>query len=372
MAEEKAQKSARKRRIAVGAAAAVLLVLLGTTLFRYALHTAAPKEEAAQAASMGTIDMEKVIRAHPLYEKLAALRAERDALARSAKEKGEAWNVQPPALESEPFDDSVWQKHAQDLIEERTSIERERSALSEAYKKEHGEEFRARSESVDQEYLNAILNINLKLDNQKAMHHPWEKQEVLEKERAEWEAELEAIKKERGERQAQLQAEWEQEVRDYVNKALAPKLAAWKEHLSSATEQEKAAALAKQSAADARNAEAMESAMKAIDANTQKSAQELLWKKEQEVKSLESRIANDVRGRAAKLAILHHLTLILASPLEGLDGKLPTLEGAQGILSPERFKTVLPVDAMDLTDEMVEEMKTLPPAEEAGGENTPS
>lgn len=367
MAEEKEQTKGRKRRIAIGAVTAVLLLLAGSGILRHALQTATP-QSSVPAPTVGTVDMEKVLAAHPLYDKLTRLRAERDALALRAREKKEAWTVQPPALESTPFEDAAEQKDAQTLIEERTSIERERSALAEAYRKEHGEEFRARSEALDKEYLNRILNLNLQLDNQSAMHHPWDKAEELEKEREGWEAELEALKQERGERQAELHAAWEKEIKDHVNAAIAPKLAAWQQRLATASEQAKAQALAKQSAVDARNVEAMERAMAAVDANAQKNVQELLWKKEQEVQALESRIANDMSGRAAKLAILHHLTLILASPMEGIATKLPLLEGAQGVLSPERFQTVIPVDAMDLTEELVEEMKTLP-SEEAAGDN---
>ncbi len=363
MAEEKEKAGSRKRRIAIGAVTAIFLLLAGAGILRYAVRSTAT-QTSTSAPTVGTVDMEKVLAAHPRYDELTRLRAERDALVLRAKEKQEDWQVPPPALDGTPFEDAADQKDAQTLVEERISIERERAALAEAYKKEQGEAFKARSEAVDKEYRERLLNLNIKIENQEAMHHPWDKPEALEREREHWEEEREALKEERGARHAELQAEWEKEIKAHVNAALAPKLAAWQSRLASAGEQARAEALAKESAANARNVEAMEYAMAALQDNTKKNVQELLWKKEQEVKRLESRMANDMRGRAAKLAILHHLTLILASPMEGLDTRFPSFEGAQGVLSPVRFRTVLPVEALDLTDELVEEMKSLPKDED--------
>ena len=62
-------------------------------------------------------------------------------------------------------------------------------------------------------------------------------------------------------------------------------------------------------------------------------------------------------GLAAKLAIMHGLTLILSSPADSLRG----IEYEQmqfGAWQPDLLP-VLNVDAMDLTDEMLREMKVL-------------
>ena len=81
--------------------------------------------------------------------------------------------------------------------------------------------------------------------------------------------------------------------------------------------------------------------------------------KQLEVSQLEEQIYRDIAGRAAKLAIIHHLTLILAQPAPGTSGNglmsLPeTMWQKQGIEIP-----VVGVKTIDLTDEMLQEMNTL-------------
>jgi hypothetical protein len=133
--------------------------------------------------------------------------------------------VQPPETDSQPFKDSVWQKNAQTVIGGQVQLERERKQIEEDYREATRAAYEAQRAALDDEYLNDILNINLKLDNQKQMHHPWVKQEELDAERAAWEEESLQLKRERGERQYQLKLAWDKQVQDYVNSVMAPKIA---------------------------------------------------------------------------------------------------------------------------------------------------
>ena len=178
----------KRKEILLGSAIAIGLVFLGA----WGIRALMPGHEAVQqtaAASIGLVDMQKVMEAHPASEQLQTLQKEYKSLELSLKdtEKLPEMQVEPPAVESKPFDDSVWQKNAQTVIGGRTELEREAKKVEQAYREAHEAEYESRRKAVDEDYQNAILNLNIKIDNKKAMHHPWTKQQDLDEERAGWE-----------------------------------------------------------------------------------------------------------------------------------------------------------------------------------------
>ena len=88
---------------------------------------------------------------------------------------------------------------------------------------------------------------------------------------------------------------------------------------------------------------------------------------EQEIQSLETHIYNDIAGRAAKVAILHHFTLILASPAETLDYTIA--RAVETGAPPVRFAPVVGSGTEDVTDELLDEIKGL---EGSSSSETPS
>ena len=236
----------KRKEILLGSAIAIGLVFLGA----WGIRALMPGHEAVKqtaAASIGLVDMQKVMEAHPDYEKLQTLQKEYKSLELSLKdtEKLPEMQVEPPAVESKPFDDSVWQKNAQTVIGGRTELEREAKKVEKAYREAHEAEYESRRKAVDEDYQNAILNLNIKIDNQKAMHHPWTKQQDLDEERAGWENQRALLQEERGMRQQELAKAWEREVNDYVQSVMGPKLAAWREKAKSSLSQQKSAAVRK-------------------------------------------------------------------------------------------------------------------------------
>lgn len=331
----------KRKEILLGSAIAIGLVFLGA----WGIRALMPGHEAVKqtaAASIGLVDMQKVMEAHPDYEKLQTLQKEYKSLELSLKdtEKLPEMQVEPPAVESKPFDDSVWQKNAQTVIGGRTELEREAKKVEKAYREAHEAEYESRRKAVDEDYQNAILNLNIKIDNQKAMHHPWTKQQDLDEERAGWENQRALLQEERGMRQQQLAKEWEREVNDYVQSVMGPKLAAWREKAKNSLSQQKSAAVLKQS-----------------EAQQRAQIKEMMAQKVEEIQALDTHIRNDISGKAAKIAILHHFTMILANPAEDLAFKLPVNLPAS--MKPERFMPVVGSDTEDVTDELVSEVSTL-------------
>ncbi|MFC2316647.1 MAG: hypothetical protein ACFNLO_12305, partial [Selenomonas massiliensis] len=294
------QKLWHTRRREILAGGACLLILFAVFFLR-------PEHEPpAEESDIGTIRMAEVLAAHPSYARLSALRAEERTLTLLLRDLPALPAVDPPQTEEAPFEDSVWQKNAQTVISTRVELEREQKRLTEVYRKQTEPDYEARKKAIDDEYLNAILNINLKIDNQRAMHGPQVSEEELARERGRWEAERALLKEERGMRQRELYRQWEEEIRAYVAARMEPQQAAWTKRAQETVDAQKAEAERMRKEVEERSAQEME---RALAAQTEKSAASAraarLAAVCAEADALEAEIMRDVRSRAAKLALQH-------------------------------------------------------------------
>ena len=338
----------RRREILAGGAC--LLLLLAVFLFM-------PRHEGTEEPSdIGTMRIEEVLAAHPSYAQLQELRAEERSLTLLVRDMPAPPEIKPPEAEAAPFDDSVWQKNAQTVISTRVELERERKRLAEVDRKQTEADYEARKKAIDDEYLNAILNINLKIDNQRAMHGPRVSEEELAAERAVWEREREELKRERGARQMALYREWQAQIRARVAARIEPQQAAWTRRAQETIDAQKAEAERLQKEAQSRNADEMGRALKEREENSAAVKRALrLAAVRNEADALEAQIWRDVRSRAAKLAIMHHFSLVLASPEESAGASLPAAE----LFAVRRFAPLIANTATDVTAEMVHEMQSI-------------
>lgn len=356
--EEQQEKRQRGRHIFVGAVVALAFVLLGAWLAREFILPKEPPVSPVAEADTGLIDWQQVLAAHPDHEKLAALRAECELLELEVNDVGDLLAMKPPQLMEETFKESVWQKNAADVIGARAELERKAQRLREAYKKENEAAFNARRQAIDEEYLNAILNLNIKLDNQESMHNALDSKESIARERADWLAQRSALQRERGKRQYELWQAYKAEIEAYVQKELGPELAKWRENLPNLKTQEMAAALKTKSEADARNTEAMAKQQEmALKVQQRLEKRQQLAEKKSELAALEAHVLNDVAGKAAKIAIMHHFTLILVHHPQTLASFLPETVGAES-LAP-RDGIAIGITTQDVTEELVQEIKNL-------------
>lgn len=377
MGEEKpAEKtvclSKRRRNIIVGAIVAACLVAAGAGLFRtFVASSVVDDGSAADRADTGLINWQQVIEAHPDYEKWKALREECRVLELESKDLAELFTVKPPELDKKAFDDSVWAKNAQDVIGKRAEIERKSKRLTEEYRKATDAEYQARRNAINEEYLNALLNINIKLDNQAAMHNALDSQQQKDAERAEWEEQRLQLRRERGVRQVELYQEYQQQISDHVKQELAPELEAWRKDLPQKQASQKADAAAKKTEAEKRNAEAMQKQMeKAKMVQQRLEKRKELAEKRSKLQALETHILNDVAGKAAKIAILHHFTLILADRPQLLANFGPHQEMFERVTRSTGM--IVGINTIDVTDELVQEIKALPSNTEEGTEDNKS
>ncbi|SHK59830.1 hypothetical protein SAMN05216582_10911 [Selenomonas ruminantium] len=356
--DEGQKKKKRGRNIVVGAIVALVFVLLGAWLARELLVPKAPPPQESVAADTGLIDWQKVLAAHPDYEKYKDMQAECELLELETNDVGELLSLQPPKLMDEPFQESVWQKNAVDVIGSRAELERKAQRLREEYKKNTQADFEARRQAIDAEYLNAILNLNIKLDNQESMHNPLDSKESIAREREDWLNQRSQLQAERGRRQYEMWKAYKAEIEAYVQKVLGPELEKWRSQLPEMKNQQMAAALQKQSEADSRNTEALQKQQEAaVKVQQRLEKRQLLAEKKSELAALEAHILNDVAGKAAKVAILHHFTMILVHHPQTLQSFLPRTSGVDDFAP--RDSIAIGIATEDVTDEIVQELKNL-------------
>ena len=316
--EERKAGGRRRRQLLVGVLLAVLLLIAGAVLMRTLLHreAAAPPQAAAE---VGVVRLQELVAAHPDYDKLQDLLKRREEIRSSLDDQlAVPLTVQPPEVDRQPFDDSVWQKSAQDVIGRRSALERAQKKAAADYRKATEPDYKARRDAINAEYLNDILNLKLKLDNRQAMG-------LTDETVAQLQAQLEDVEGERAARQIALYRAWQQEIQSYAEKSVAKERAGQEAGLG-----------------------------------------DLRARRETAAARAEARILHDLAGKAAKVAILHHFTLITCDPARSLSSLLPAaFRPAAAPDRPEKYVKTISVSAEDVTDEVKAELADLSPEEES-------
>ena len=363
------KKPRSKHAIVLGALVCIAVLACGALLMRGVLHRdAAPAARPADGTT-GVVRLQELVQAHPEYERLQTLMAERTELKARLKQSLDVpLAVQPVAVDSKPFDDSVWQKNAQDVIGRRFELERAQKKAAADYKAATEADYKAQSNAINEEYLNAILNIKIKLDNREAMRLT---DDVI----AKLNADLDELEAERAGRQIALYRQWKQDIEAYAAQSVAKEFAASRADMETLKNQREAEAAKAQSEAQQRDITAITARMNESAAKQQQAVatQTMLHENEQQILALESKILNDIASKAAKVAILHHFTLIVCDPARSLTSLLPDgLRPAAGPDVPERYVKTVSVNATDVTDEVKDELAADPPtpADDAATKNS--
>ncbi|WP_462332654.1 hypothetical protein [Schwartzia sp. (in: firmicutes)] len=333
----------------IGGAVLLFLLLAGVWFF---LGNKQPQKTAPAVSSneAGIIDVKKALQAHNAYGQLAALREERERMAVDlAIARRMVVQLLAPKAEKGPFDAAVRQKaRTEEIHMHGEGIERLDAAEKAEREATKGMLESARDE-INAEYFNEIFNIQLKLDNAKAMRLSKETVEEL-KER------LRELQIERGQKQIALWKAYEAKIREHRAELAAQQGIKEAEHLSGTTERLRAEEAAKQSAAQARNMDAMQKNM--LDASMIRARiQEktlALKAKDQEIAALESHMLKEIAGKAAKLAAIHHFTVIYSTQAVNL-ASLKAGEFRGGMLQSGTAHVVAGT-AQDITDELIREL----------------
>ena len=308
---------------------------------------APPPAEETSAEASGIVRLGEAVRKHPQYGTLLRLRGEHAALSEQlARGERQLLKMTAPDAIKKPFDDAVEQKKKQVLIKEHGEFMEKLAEAEQAKREETRALYEAARNEINAAYFNEIFNTQLKLDNADIMR-------LSDETIADLKRHLETLQRERGRHQYELHQKYEAEIRAY-KEALAAEHGLSLAALEQETDERlRAEEMKKRSEAQARNLDALQKNMlDAVElrmrlAETRNSLQA----KEREITALEDALAVELAGKAAKLAVLHHLSIVYASPLTA---GLPVA----GIgTDPVAGLRVIGGTAMDLTEELTREIE---------------
>lgn len=338
-----------KRQVLAGAA--VVLVSLGA-LWAYLMWGAVKPETVVAEPVIGVLDMQQLIKAHPDYGRLQEIQRDIDHLENALALEDIKLPQTAPTPEKELFQEAADQKSRLDSLARHDQLVHQLNALAEEKRQELRPKFEAERQEAEQKYLNEMLNLRIKIDSADVLGLTPEQVQEMQ-------VRIESLQQQRGQVVAQLSQEQEERFRQLMaQEAVGPM--AELQQLEAQTKQElQQAELDKELEVQNRNAQAMEQAVSPVESkiNTAKK-RALLEGRKIQLRQIQDKIRNDIAGRAAKLAIMHKLTLILASPADNLRGIDYENLGAgkwEPTLSP-----VIGIDTLDLTEEMLQEMKQQP------------
>ena len=327
-----------------------LLVLGGIVLGWLFFHpgdTVSPPPAETAAEESGVVRLGEVVRKHPEYGTLLRLRGEHaqlsDALARGERQ---LLKMTAPDAIKKPFDDAVDQKKKQVLIKEYGEFMEKLAEAEKAKREETSALYDASRGEINAAYFNEIFNTQLKIDNADVMR-------LSEETVADLKRHLENLQRERGRHLYDLHLKYEAEIRAF-KEALAAEHGVSLAALEQETDERlRAEEMRKRSEAQARNLEALQKNMlDSVELRMRLTEiRTALRAKEQEITALEDGLTLELAGKAAKLAVLHHLSIVYASPVTaGLPIAGVGTDPAAGL-------RVVGVTAVDLTEELIKEIE---------------
>lgn len=352
MADEKMPNGTGKKipgSILIGGA--VLLCILTAAAFLFTGNKPVERPAAAVSDAAGIIDVKKAMQAHNAYGQLSALREERERMAVDlAVAQRMVIKLLAPKAEKGPFDAAVRQKVRTEAIHMHGEVIERLDAAEKAEREATRPMLEAARDEINAEYFNEIFNIQLKLDNAKAMRLSEETLQELKNR-------LHELQMERGRRQIALWRAYEEKIKQHRAELAAREGIQEEDASAQMTERMRAAESAKQSSAQARNVDAMQRNM--LDASKLRARiqekMQMLKAKDQEIAALEAYMLKEIAGKAAKLAAIHHFSIIYSSPAVDVSSISAGWLHNGAVLK----KNVRVVDgsAQDITDELIRELQ---------------
>ena len=290
-------------------AAALSAVLIGGGLYFYQPQETpqAPQKKIAEPKPIqgfGVIDFEKIQAKHPdgaelkkLVGREKRLRLELEAALTPYKPPQEN-----PEFEEKPFDEAAREKNMQQVMEKFSALKAKKLQLAEQFAADSREEYLRRRNAVRDVFLNAALNITLKLENADNLRLTPEEIQKLQ-------SDLDEIVKERNKAQKEMLDKWTAEINQRVESATAEEETKARAEAKALREQSTTDAATKVEEVKTRNKELTEKINSEIE-NRQKRRRELaeeLQKVSAEVSALENKIFSSIVEEAGKFAAFYRL-----------------------------------------------------------------
>ena len=350
-----------------GVLAATMMALIGCGLYFYSTPEPPAKpvetkiEKPAPNQGVGVIDIEKVQAAHPDGEQLEQLRATELRLRLELNEAmriSELPKPKPPETNTEVFDEAAWQKNAQIVISQLAEIEVKKKNAAEEYRKNSEPHYIEERNKIRDQFANEQLNIQLKLQNADNLRLNQDQINELTKR-------LDELEFERNNMQRELVEKWAAEIKKYAEDSVAEDAARLKAEADRLQKQVEEQTRQKESAVAERNRKIMEDSLHEMEGRQIRRRELLsaLQEVSRERAELEKKILNSIADKAAMLAAVNRLEMVLvkreSAPSDkvlrrgvkwNFDFKEPAHTGATIILGKK---------SKDLTDELIKEMNRL-------------
>ena len=318
----------------VGAAALVIAAIMGWWLIGRGPDKPAVSEA---GEAIAVVRVEKVMQAHKSYGKLKELRQQEKTITDELGElRSLSLSLLAPQAARQPFEHAVLQKTRQKEIAAHGALMEELRAAEKKKRAELEPKWLAARAELNASYMNAILNIRLKIDNADNMKLKPEGVELLKQQ-------LEKLREERAVKQYSLDRRYEREISDYIAGLAAERGVMIDGTLADFSSDVRTAEMRKRSAAQKRNVEQIQkNLLQSIERQQKMIAKKAALKaKKAEIAVIEEHILADISSRATKLALLKRLSLII--------GSVPREENGG-------FPAVINIKAIDLTDELIKEL----------------
>ena len=307
-----------------------------------------PKDLDESALKFAVIDLDEVYRAYSANDDLESLQSEERRIKLELQTLLEPMKIKIPEVDQKPFDDSIWQKQAQEIIGEMAAIERDEKRAAEKYRNDTSVEHYKKRDAIHDQYLNQILNLNLKIQNRDVLR-------LTDEEVAGYQAQIKALQTERSWKQWDLLQEWEAEIKAYAEESVRERKEKLKDNSLENLQKIRDEALKKHAEVQARNAESMQKAVNQ-SLERQKNRERLLKELQSTVAkriSLENKIDMDLTEKAMRLAYKYQIDVILTTPTKDLN---TILNRNRLDFIDEKTYPVVAVDAINLTDELTNEV----------------
>lgn len=338
----------RQKKIFVGLMAIVLSAAIGIFLVKG--NTRPPHDSSNPLDNMAIVDMQKAVPLHRDYARLVELRQQRQMMADSLSETkiAAAWL---PQAEPQPFIDAAGQQNDLSVLNQNIALMAQIKQEENKKRAELKPIYEEKRLAIDDYYLNEILNVKLKLENADSMRLTSAGVQALSEQ-------LDSLQEERWQQQKSLSADYEAAINEYVSQLAAAKKAGQQNMEKDNMAAAQAAADRKQKEAQARD-ENLAKSQYASDATWyRRIAQQraALAAKDEEIRIFEEHIYKDIAGRAAKLAIIHHLTVILSASSLGMPTTTELFHRQAASMSMQN-RLAVNIDLPDYTEELLEAMK---------------
>ena len=307
-----------------------------------------PKDLDESALKFAVIDLDEVYRAYSANDDLESLQSEERRIKLELQTLLEPMKIKIPEVDQKPFDDSIWQKQAQEIIGEMAAIERDEKRAAEKYRNDTSVEHYKKRDAIHDQYLNQILNLNLKIQNRDVLR-------LTDEEVAGYQAQIKALQTERSWKLWDLLQEWEAEIKAYAEESVRERKEKLKDNSLENLQKIRDEALKKHAEVQARNAESMQKAVNQ-SLERQKNRERLLKELQSTVAkriSLENKIDMDLTEKAMRLAYKYRIDVILTTPTKDLN---TILNRNRLDFIDEKTYPVVAVDAVDLTNELTDEI----------------